>query len=68
MDDFLAHGEAASALADIVSQAGAHTAGVGIVIEKRFQGGSEKLRELGLKVESLAVIDEIREGRIIFGE
>lgn len=68
VDDFLAHGEAASALADIVSQAGAHTAGVGIVIEKRFQGGSEKLRELGLKVESLAMIDEIREGRIIFGE
>jgi xanthine phosphoribosyltransferase len=66
VDDFLAHGEAASALADIVEQAGAAVAGFGIVIEKAFQGGGNILRQAGYRVESLAVIDKIQDGVIFF--
>lgn len=67
IDDFLAHGQASLALADLVEQAGGEVVGIGAVIEKGFQGGSEKLRAKGYKVESLAVIEKIEEGRIIFG-
>lgn len=66
VDDFLAHGEAAAALAEIVSQAGAVVAGFGIVIEKAFQGGGDRLRAEGHRVESLAVIDCIVDGVISF--
>ena len=66
IDDFLAHGQASLALADLVEQAGGKVVGVGAVIEKGFQGGSERLRAKGYRVESLAVIDSIEEGRIIF--
>lgn len=66
IDDFLAHGQASLALADLVEQAGGEVVGIGAVIEKGFQGGSERLRAKGYRVESLAVIDEITEGRIIF--
>lgn len=66
IDDFLAHGQASLALADIVEQAGGEVVGIGAVIEKGFQGGSERLRKKGYVVESLAVIDRIEEGRIIF--
>ncbi|MBR1993836.1 MAG: xanthine phosphoribosyltransferase, partial [Firmicutes bacterium] len=65
-DDFLAHGQASLALADLVEQAGGEVVGIGAVIEKGFQGGSERLRAKGYKVESLAVIDQIIDGRIIF--
>lgn len=68
IDDFLAHGEASMALAEIVGQAGGTVVGIGAVIEKGFQGGSEKLRSSGYRVESLAVIREIREGTIVFSE
>jgi xanthine phosphoribosyltransferase len=66
VDDFLAHGEAAMAMADVVNQAGATIIGFGIVIEKAFQGGGDKLRLAGYKVESLAVIDKIEDGVIFF--
>jgi len=66
VDDFLAHGEAAMAMADIVQQAGASIVGFGIVIEKAFQGGGDKLRQAGYPVESLAVIDKIEDGVIFF--
>lgn len=66
IDDFLAHGEAATAMADIVAQAGASIVGFGIVIEKAFQGGGDKLRQSGYQVESLAVIDKIEDGVITF--
>lgn len=66
IDDFLAHGEASSALTDIVSQAGGRVAGIGAVIEKGFQGGGKRLREKGYRVESLAVIEKIENGRIFF--
>jgi len=52
------------AMADIVNQAGATIVGFGIVIEKAFQGGGDKLKQAGYRVESLAVIDKIEEGVI----
>lgn len=66
LDDFLAHGEAAIGMADLVKQAGATLVGVGAVIEKQFQGGAGRLREKGIRVESLAVIESIRDGKINF--
>ncbi len=66
LDDFLAHGEAAVGMAELVTQAGADLAGVGAVIEKQFQGGANRLREKGVRVESLAVIESIRDGKINF--
>lgn len=66
LDDFLARGAAAEGLIDIVGQAGARLAGVGVAIEKGFQEGGAKLRALGIRVESLAVIDSMDENRIVF--
>ena len=66
LDDFLASGQASIALADIVEQAGSRVVGIGAVIEKKHQGGSEILRKKGYRVESLAVIKEINDGEIIF--
>lgn len=65
IDDFLANGRAVLGLAHLVRQAGATLAGVGIVIEKAFQEGGQKLRDLGIRVESLAVIKDMSNG-IIF--
>lgn len=66
VDDFLAHGEALSGLVSIVNQAGAKLAGAGIVIEKRFQGGGAELRAQGIRIESLAAIERMEPGAIIF--
>jgi len=68
LDDFLAHGEAATGLAELVKNAGAELVGIGAVIEKQFQGGSKRLREKGYCVESLAVIESIIDGSINFLE
>ena len=66
IDDFLAHGEAAGGLYEICRQAGAKCVGLGAVIEKKYQGGAEKLREKGLTVKSLAVITSLKDGKIEF--
>ncbi|QAT42042.1 xanthine phosphoribosyltransferase [Aminipila luticellarii] len=66
VDDFLASGEASIALAKMVRKAGAEVVGVGTVIEKQFQGGSAKLRDMGCRVESLAVIKKFENGSILF--
>lgn len=66
LDDFLASGEASVALADIVRQGGANVAGIGAVIEKGHQGGSDRLKEQGYRVESLVVIKTIKDGEVIF--
>lgn len=66
IDDFLAHGQASLALAEIVKKAGAEVVGIGAVIEKQFQGGSERLRRQGYDVESLAIIQKIDDGKIYF--
>ncbi|MDD2190740.1 MAG: xanthine phosphoribosyltransferase [Eubacteriales bacterium] len=66
LDDFLAHGEAAIGMAELVRQAGAELIGVGAVIEKQFQGGGKRLREKGCRIESLAIIESIKDGKINF--
>lgn len=68
IDDFLAHGEAAAGLCSLVEQAGGTVCGIAAVIEKEFQGGSEKLRKAGYYVDSLSVITKIENGRIYFKE
>lgn len=64
IDDFLANGNAANGCIDLIRQAGAELAGMGFIIEKAFQPGGRLLREQGVKVESLAIIDNLEEGRI----
>lgn len=66
VDDFLAMGEAVKALRDIVRQAGAELAGVGIAVEKDFQPGGKELRAEGVKLVSLAVVDVNDNGDIAF--
>ena len=66
VDDFLANGEAVHGLMDILSQAGASLAGIGIAVEKGFQGGGDKLRARGIRVESLAIIDRMDGTGIVF--
>jgi len=66
IDDFLANGQAALGLVDIVQQSGALVSGIGIVIEKAFQQGSDKLKEHGLRVESLARIASLSNGEVQF--
>lgn len=66
IDDFLAYGEAVSGLIQMVRESGAHLCGVGIVIEKAFEPGGEKLRRSGIRVESLARISSIENGVISF--
>ncbi|MFX3622766.1 MAG: xanthine phosphoribosyltransferase [Ectobacillus sp.] len=68
IDDFLANGQAALGLIELVKQAGASVAGIGIVIEKSFQEGGRKLRERGIRVESLAEIAALENGKISFLE
>ena len=69
IDDFLATGEAARGLVNMIGQAGATLVGIGIVIEKVFQGGGAMLREQGIRLESLAMIENITEdGHIVFSE
>lgn len=68
VDDFLAKGNALIGLIDIVNQSGAKLAGCSIAIEKGYQGGGDKLRAQGIKVESLAIIEEMNDstGEIVF--
>ena len=65
-DDFLANGKALEGLIEIVHQAGATLVGATCAIEKGFQGGGDRLREQGVRVESLAVIDEMSRTGITF--
>lgn len=67
IDDFLANGNAVSGLIDIVNQAGAVTSGVGIVIEKGFQAGRKIIESRNVRVESLAIIKSLENGKITFG-
>ena len=68
IDDFLANGNAAKGIIDLVNQAGANLAGMGFLIEKSFQHGGDYLRSLGIHVESLAIIDSLDNRKIIFKE
>ena len=68
LDDFLARGQALLGLASIVRQSGARLAGCGVVIEKGFQDGGRLLREQGIRLESLAILSSVEDGRIVFAE
>ena len=64
--DFLANGQAALGLADLIHQANAEVVGIGIVIEKSFQPGRELLLEKGYRVESLARVKSLANGTVEF--
>ncbi len=66
IDDFLANGHAAKALLDLIGQAGASVAGLGIVIEKSFQEGRGLLESEGYRVESLARVKSLKDGKVTF--
>ena len=68
IDDFLANGCAVAGLVDLVRSAGATVEGVGIAVEKGFQQGGKILREKGLQVESLAIVESMNHetGEIVF--
>ncbi|NLL56023.1 MAG: xanthine phosphoribosyltransferase [Clostridiales bacterium] len=66
VDDFLANGQALLGLIDIVKQSGAKLVGCGVAIEKGFQGGGDKLRSQGIRVESLACIDSMTDNTLVF--
>ncbi len=66
IDDFLSNGAALTGLIDLVSQAGATLAGAAIAIEKRFQPGGNMLRAKGIRIESLAVVESMDDGKIVF--
>ena len=66
IDDFLAEGQALRGLIEIIEQAGATLCGAGIVIEKGFQHGGDRLREKGYRIESLAIIESMANHRIVF--
>lgn len=66
IDDFLANGCALEGLIEIVEQSGATIEGIGIAIEKGFQRGGKIIRDKGIRLESLAIIDSMENGKVTF--
>lgn len=66
IDDFLANGCALMGLIDIVKKSGAVLEGAGIVIEKGFQKGGKMIRDMGVRLESLAIIDFMTDDSLTF--
>ena len=66
IDDFLANGCALMGLIDIVKKSGAVLEGAGIVIEKGFQKGGKMIRDMGVRLESLAIIDSMTDDSLTF--
>lgn len=66
IDDFLANGCALLGLIDLVQSAGATIEGAGIVIEKGFQEGGQKIRDMGIRLESLAIIESMSDNGLTF--
>lgn len=66
IDDFLANGKALEGIYDILEQAGAKVEATGILIEKGFQNGGKRLRGKGYKIESLATIKSLENGKVEF--
>ena len=66
IDDFLANGNAMKGLIDIIKQAGGQVIGCAAAIEKGFQKGGDNLRKAGIRVESLAIIDEMTDTNVKF--
>lgn len=67
IDDFLATGEATKGLLNIINQSEAKLVGVGTAVEKSFQSGGQRLEEQGIRVEVLAKILSLENGKIVFG-
>ena len=65
IDDFLADGQAVHGMMELCEKQGAEVVGVGIAVEKGFQPGGKKLREAGVHLKSLPVVESIENGRII---
>lgn len=68
IDDFLANGCALEGLIDLVQSAGATVEGIGIAIEKDFQQGGKLIRDRGIRLESLAIVDSMEGGELVFRE
>ena len=68
IDDFLASGQTIDALVRLVKHAGAELVGIGALIEKRFEGGRDRLTDLGIPVLALAVIASMEDGQIVFAD
>ena len=66
VDDFLAEGNALLGLIDLCDQAGAKVAGCAIAIEKGFQEGRNRVEAKGIRVESLAIVQEMKDDAVIF--
>ncbi len=66
IDDFLAKGNALNGLMDIINQAGATLVGCAIAIEKGFQGGGDELRDKGIRVDSLAIVESMTDTSLTF--
>ena len=66
IDDFLANGCALMGLIEIVKESGAVLEGAGIVIEKGFQNGGQCIRDMGVRLESLAIIDSMTDDSLTF--
>lgn len=68
VDDFLANGRALKGLISVCRQANATVEGIGIAVEKGFQNGGQIIRELGYRVESLAIVDSMiaETGAVVF--
>ena len=68
IDDFLANGCALEGLIDLVQSAGATVEGIGIASEKGFQQGGKLIRDRGIRLESLAIVDSMEGGELVFRE
>ena len=65
IDDFLADGQAVKGMMNLCEQQKATVIGVGIAVEKGFQPGGQQLREAGVRVKSLAIVERIENGKIV---
>ncbi|MCH4123857.1 MAG: xanthine phosphoribosyltransferase [Levilactobacillus sp.] len=68
IDDFLANGQAVQGLFDIAETAGIAVAGVGVVIEKRFQKGHQLVEDAGVPLVALASIASFEDGQVVFAQ
>ena len=68
IDDFMAKGYAMQGLVDLVNAAGATIEGIGVAVEKGFQHGGDRIREAGINIQSLAIIDKADENGFVFRE
>lgn len=68
IDDFLATGHTIAALVRLVHKAGAMVVGIGVLIEKQFEGGRQALAHLGIPIEALVTIAQMQDGQIVLAD